>query len=122
MRGGWYPRRAACIAYFVSKPCASTSSGRLTFFWPLAEQSVLLAPEVAEVPPARLPRQERRRERPQLVAELGPGNEHLLRHEQQQEDRGIPLHRESDVLAQAGGDEVEVARPDRTPSGFVRST
>src|SRR4051812_12863198 len=48
---------------------------------------------------------------PQLASELRLAQDELCRHEQEQQDRRMPLEREADVLAQAVRDEVEAARP-----------
>ena len=74
------------------------------------EQALLLAVEIAEVPASRSPREDRRGERPQLVAEDRLRIDELVRHEQEQQDRRMSLEREPHVLAQAVRDEVEVAR------------
>src|SRR5918999_1113585 len=46
----------------------------------------------------------------QLLTQLRLDEHELVGDEQEQQDRGVALEREPDVLAQAVGDEVEVAR------------
>jgi hypothetical protein len=66
--------------------------------------------EVPEVSSPGPTGEERRAKRPESVAEPGPRVDELVRHEEEQQDRRMALERETDVLAQAVRDEIEIPR------------
>src|SRR5262245_4130716 len=82
------------------------------------EEPLLLTAEVPEVPPAGPPRDDRRPQLTQLVAELRLDQDQLRRDEQEQQDRRVPLEGEPNVLPQAVGNEIEVTWPGANALGL----
>src|SRR5262249_14948459 len=76
---------------------------------PLTRQALLLRLQVAEERALNPPRDDRRRERPQLGAELVAVHQLLLRREQEQHDRWVALEREASPLPQAVDRQVKIA-------------
>src|SRR5262245_34506839 len=74
------------------------------------EQTLLLAVQIAEVAAAGPSGQDRRSQLAKLPTEVGLHEHHLLRSEEEQQDRRMPLESEPHVLPEAVGDKVEVAR------------
>jgi hypothetical protein len=89
----------------------------------LAHQAAALRVEVAQEGATRAPRQERRRERLELLADRGAMEKVLAVDEEQEQDRRASLGRQAGELTQA----VDAVRsrspgPEGTPSGCVRET